>query len=190
MDYRKHLISTYPEMETLLLRCSDFQPLESRKDSVLIAVVRTVIGQMLSRRAAQTIYQRVASLIEKDPQFKTITHEDLLKQGVSNSKAKTILNFAKLYGIDPEKYENWSNLEYPILHDEVCKVWGISTWTASILAIFYFAHENVFPYQDGTIKKALRLLEERDIKIDPEQSSPYKTYLAISLWKLVDEGLI
>lgn len=170
--------------------CSDFQSIARREERVLIAVIRTVIGQMLSRKAAQKIFGRIELLMKDDPELAQVTVEDLLAAGASRSKAKTILNFAKCYAADRTRYDNWAKLSYEELQVEVCQMWGMSTWSASILAIFYFAHENVFPDQDGMIKKALKLLEARKIQIDPERCAPYKTYLAIFLWKLVDEDLI
>ncbi|TPW11131.1 MAG: 3-methyladenine DNA glycosylase, partial [Halothiobacillaceae bacterium] len=67
---------------------------------------------------------------------------------------------------------------------------GLSRWSASMLGIFYFAMEDIYPEIDGTIMRVQRLLQGRNIELNPEAVSPYRSYLALYLWKLLDEGLL
>jgi len=70
------------------------------------------------------------------------------------------------------------------------KHWGLSNWSASILAIFYFGFEDVYPENDGSIRRVTRLLEQKGITFDPEQASPYRSYLALYLWEILDRKMI
>jgi len=187
---RKKLVATYPEIEELLTSCSSIDKLKPREVNVLEAVVKIVIGQMLSRHAAETIFQRVKCLMIKDPSLLSINPEDFYLCGVSKQKTKAIMLFSEKYSANSSRFDKWSSISFEELSKEVELIWGISTWTASMLAIFYFAFEDVFPYKDGTIQRALEKLKERGIFIKPELATPYRSYLALYLWKFIDDELI
>ena len=55
-----------------------------------------------------------------------------------------------------------------------------------MLAIFYFGFEDVYPLNDGSIKRVTNLLEQRGIKFEPEKAAPYRSYLALYLWAILD----
>lgn len=72
---------------------------------------------------------------------------------------------------------------------EVRKHWGLSDWTAEMLAIFHFGHGDVFPSADGTIKRAVGLVRNHiDPDSDPELARPHRTTLAHALWASIDCG--
>ena len=110
--------------------------------------------------------------------------------GISNSKAKAIKLFAEQYFNDINRYENWRNLDSPGLFSEINKHWGLSHWSASMLAIFYFGFEDVYPVNDGSIKRITGLLEQKGITFEPEKAAPYRSYLALYLWEMLDRKMI
>ena len=187
---KEHLSQIFPKLEVFLDSCSVENELKPSNVGVLEAVVKIVIGQMLSRKAAGTIFNRVKIILDSDPNLLCAKKEDLVALGVSNSKAKTIIGFAAMYSVNPDRFEGWPALSYQELQKEVDSIWGISTWTASMLAIFHFGSEDVFPYQDGTIKKALEKLQSHGVDLDPEEAKPYQSYLALYLWRFIDEKII
>ena len=71
---------------------------------------------------------------------------------------------------------------------DVTKLKGVGPWTASILAMFHFAHEDLFPIQDSSLRKAIGQLKEQDVFIIPERATPYRTYLACYLWDMLDQS--
>lgn len=81
-------------------------------------------------------------------------------------------------------------MESARLFAEVNKHWGLSHWSASMLAIFYFGLEDVYPINDGSIKRVTSLLEQRGIIFEPEKAAPYRSYLALYLWEILDRKLI
>jgi len=155
------------------------------------AVLKVVTGQMLSRKAAETIYQRLRlELNDSKGEVSQISYDAMIKCGLSRRKAKAIIEFSKEYSKNPSQYEAWRHLAYNELEAEVSSFWGMSKWTASMLAIFYFANPNVFPEGDGTLKKAKTLLSEGGVILSIDKAAPYKTYLAIYLWKFIDEKML
>lgn len=43
---------------------------------------------------------------------------------------------------------------------------------------------------DGSIKRITGLIEQKGITFDPEKAAHYRSYLALSLWKMLDQKLI
>ena len=186
----KYLELAYPELAPTIKKSSPLKPLKAQNICILRAVTKVVIGQMLSRQAASTIFSRVEPMFEVDKTLRSFKPQDFRIHGVSGNKAKTILLFSELYFEQPERFKQWPNLSLIELQAEVQNIWGISDWTISMLALFYFGNKDVFPTKDGTINKVLKLLNDKKIKIEPEKAKPYRSYLALILWKIKDEGLI
>ncbi|MEO2268719.1 hypothetical protein V1358_15525 [Pseudoalteromonas sp. YIC-656] len=188
---KRYIQKQYPNLIELTEECSSVEAIIPSEFNTITAVTKIIVGQMLSRKAAETIYSRVQSGLDKSKKdLHEITISELREAGVSQRKAQAITNFFKLYKTDPAKFNNWQHLDYQELYEQVSTIWGISSWTASMLAIFHYANEDVFPYSDGTIKRALERLQHRGINIDPSLAKPYRSYLALYLWKFIDEQII
>lgn len=160
--------------------------------TVADAVVRVVVGQMLSRKAAQSIRGRVVAASEELSMVPWRLPETVLRScGLSGAKIKTIHAFGADYDKDPVAIEAWRCLAYPDLCRAVGGFWGLSRWTSSMLAIFYFGHDDVFPATDGTILRAVGLIEKHLLdgkSFDSAPASPFGTHLAMTLWNSVDNG--
>lgn len=181
----------FPSLGKLLNPDDNIEIPEARIASIPNAVTEVVIGQMLSRQAAKTIFDRVVRAAEEQnlSECYLLGEIQLKSLGLSGRKATAVCKFGFQYEQDKKLYENWRNLPHSELTTEVCKHWGLSFWTADMLGIFYFANQDVFPKNDGTIRKAMTQHHERDgILITAELASPYKTFLALTLWHLVDTG--
>jgi DNA-3-methyladenine glycosylase II len=105
------------------------------------------VGQMLSRKAASTIIHKAETLAAQEGknEIALLSEKEIRSCGISSSKAKAIKLFAEQYFNDINRYENWRNLDSPGLFSEINKHWGLSHWSASMLAIFYFGFEDVYP---------------------------------------------
>jgi DNA-3-methyladenine glycosylase II len=181
-----------PPLAGYLSNMTPIQLLHPKDITVLDAVSKIVIGQMLSRKAARTIIHRSESLAAKDDkcEIALLSEEEMRSCGISGSKAKALKLFAEQYFNDVDRYENWRNLDSEKLFAEVNKHWGLSHWSASMLAIFYFGFEDVYPVNDGSIKRITGLLEQKGITFDPVKAAPYRSYLALYLWEILDQKLI
>ena len=56
-----------------------------------------------------------------------------------------------------------------------------------------FGHENVFPAGNGSLARALKSISERKRQkhskpLDIDRASPYRSYLALYLWQMLDSG--
>ena len=74
---------------------------------------------------------------------------------------------------------------------------GIGIWSASIFALFYVHHPDVFVWGDDvSLKKAVRLLYRKENLSEPQMETiiqpwqPYRSAACLVLWKWLDEGAI
>jgi DNA-3-methyladenine glycosylase II len=159
---------------------------------VLEAISHIVIGQMLSRKVTKKIIDKARALSDekKLPGISYLAEHDLKNCGISSRKAKTIQLFSQHYQQNVEKIENWRYLDAENLYIEVNRHWGLSYWSASMLGIFYFGMEDIFPFEDGSINRAMNKFKSLNIYISPQLVIPYRSYLALYLWKILDDNLI
>lgn len=192
MDHQQYLMDAYPHLSGLLAQVSPLPTLNPQPHPVAEAVTKIVVGQMLSRSAAEKIFTRivVTSASLKLEGCWQLSETDLLDCGLSRRKARTIREFAASYALNPSSFESWRDLDYLELSTEVSQHWGLSQWSADMLAIFHFAKPDVFPETDGTIIRVRRILEDRHLPgpLEPERASPFRTSLARYMWALLDGG--
>ena len=189
----KHLRKVYPQLAHIFDAIGIVTLPSPSSASVADAVTRHIVGQMLSSAAAATIYNR---LILKSETCKCLPwqleNSQLLECGLSRGKSRAIREFGLRYDSEPEKIEAWRYIPYSSLKQEMRSYWGISDWTAAMLAIFHFGHSDIFPVNDGSISRAITMIEDRFYNrkdyFDPTLASPYGTYLALTLWASLDRG--
>lgn len=165
-------------------------------NTVADSAVRIVVGQMLSRLAAQTILDRMNARAEE----KQVLHlyqlddADLRRCGLSGRKTRTVKTISELATKENHRLESWRRLSWPELRQEVSSVWGLGEWSAAMLAIFEFGLPDVFPLSDGSLVRAMRLIEQEhlgeDVLFPHEKGSPFGSYLAITLWSCLDNGYL
>ena len=104
---------TCPALAEYLGNIPTIQPLHKKDISVLGAISKIIIGQMLSRKAASTIIHRAESLAAKEDKYEIalLSKEEMRFCGISSSKAKAIKLFAEQYFNDEDQYENWRYLD-------------------------------------------------------------------------------
>lgn len=192
MVHFSHLLNEYPELSEVFNRIGPLPANQPESLPVAEAICKIVVGQMLSGKAATSIYARLvtkASHNQLDGCWLLPTAE-LLDAGLSRRKARTIEEFAAAYKTAPEYFERWRALQHEELCREVSDFWGLSQWSADMLGIFYFANPDVFPVNDGSITRAIELATQRYglSGFNPERAAPYRSFLARYLWAGLDSG--
>ena len=186
----------YPSLAPLIDELGTLRKLRRQETPVPEAVVRVTIGQMLSGKAARSIYDKVRSEAERRKLAGSwlLDHRTLRRCGLSARKIRTIREFAESYSCDRKRFEAWPSLVSDELFAEVRSFWGMSDWSAAMLGIFYFAHEDIFPETDGSLRRAIALLPKagywhhRQSRLfDADRATPFRSYLALYLWKALDQ---
>ena len=150
------------------------------------SLVRSVIGQQLSVRAADSIEARVRGAAPglSAPELAALSPDSLRALGLSWAKVRTLhalaartaegtLDFAALQGQDDES-----------VIAALSGVPGIGRWTAEMFLMFAFARPDVFSWGDAGLRAAVRRLYGQ--AAGPQVAlawSPYRSLAARYLWR-------
>lgn len=165
----------------------------------------SIIGQQVSAKAADTIQARVATLIAapKDAfehvHFSKATQETLRACGVSNAKAKWLLEIAARCGDGRFDAVALATLDDATLCAALDALPGIGPWTAEMMLIFAFDRLDVFSLGDVGLRNAINRLyaplghdgkpPKLDEKVTLEITVPWAPYRSVAcwyLWRMID----
>lgn len=164
---------------------------------IYMALVKTIIGQQISTKAQNTIWQRIngdISPINPDT-IGEMTIEKIQSYGISKRKATYIkeMTTSILEGsLNLEKLQTFSDDE---VIDYLTKIKGIGTWTAEMLMIFSMQRPDILSYGDLAIHRGLRMLYNKaeinlkDFISFKNTYSPYSSVASLYLWKIAGGAL-
>jgi DNA-3-methyladenine glycosylase II len=157
------------------------------------ALCREIIGQQLSAKVARVIFERFKNLFPQKkitfPYLLGITQETLRAIGMSNSKAKFLLDLAQKVENKEIAFDKLKNIDDESVIGELVKVKGIGPWTAEMFLIFSLGREDVFSFGDLGLKNAIKKIygltnaTNGEIEEIVSKWSPYKSYACRILWK-------
>lgn len=174
----------------------------NKRDNLYRSLLRAIVGQQLSVKAADTIWKRFEDLFpDKDPHERALLKMDIEKlraSGLSYQKAgylKNIAEFSLKKTLDYQKLKNKSEEE---LIEYLTEIKGVGRWTTEMILMFSLGRENVFPADDVGIQTAMKNLYKlktlgKEMKAEmhkiAENWHPYKTYACMYLWKWKDDEM-
>jgi DNA-3-methyladenine glycosylase II len=154
------------------------------------ALVNSIIGQQISTKAHQTIWERMQkSLVNVNPKtILELSDEALQSFGLSFRKVEYIKNIAEKTDrkeLDLLKLQSLSDDEIIL---ELSKLKGIGVWTAEMIMLFSLQRKDILSYGDLAIVKGMRMLyHHREIKQKKfhtykRRYSPYGSVASLYLW--------
>ncbi len=165
------------------------------------SLIRAIVSQQLSTKAAATIYDRFLNLFpNKNPDANIVLRlddEHLRSCGLSYQKAgylKNIAQFSITNGLDYRKLYRKTD-EDLIAH--LTQIKGVGKWTVEMILMFSLNRPDVFPVDDLGIQNAMKKLYGLDGKGKQlhqqmievaEQWRPYRTIACRHLWKWKDDN--
>jgi len=123
-------------------------------DNIDDAVVNTIISQMLSAKAANSIINKIYSNFNSSNDLLNHINKSKLDKpllGISIKKQKSLLFWAN--SIVRKNFKNLNINNYNDVEDLFINVWGLGKWSVDMLSIFYFCIPNVWPTSDLGIMK-------------------------------------
>ena len=161
------------------------------------ALVRTVLGQQLSVRAARSIYGRLCARFGGRPplpgELEAVPDEDLRACGVSAAKIRCLRDLARrvLEGSLPlGELERLPDGEVIL---RLTAVRGIGRWSADMFLIFHLRRPDVLPVGDLGIRRAAAGLYGLSGLPGPEVLHrlaapwrPWRTTACLYLWRSLD----
>ena len=189
-----------PVMEALVRRVGPLgfeQRRRGRPDDAYGSLVRTIVGQQISTKAARSIYGRLTALFGDNPptpEELVSTDEELLRGcGLSRPKVRYLRDLAHrvIFG----------ELDLAALHDlsdeeviqQVVAVKGLGRWSADMFLMFHLGREDVLPVGDLGVRRAVEkeyALAEMPAPAALEELarpwSPHRTLASFYLWESLD----
>jgi len=159
-------------------------------------LVSTIVGQMLSNKVADVLYQRILNVCgEVSPYIISITDKDMLRStGISQRKVETIIDLTQKVLSNEIAFADYCKMSDDQIIKALTSVKGIGTWSAKMYLIFVLDRKDVLPYEDGAFIQAYRWLyntkkfNRDDIVKRCKKWSPYSSYAARYLYKALDSG--
>lgn len=198
---RKALAATDPTMAELIERLGKLdiatrlrRRKEERPADAYGALLRAIVGQQLSTKAARTIYLRVLELFggttPSPEQLLEASEEDLRGCGLSGRKTEYVRDLARHVLGGELELDRLGELGDEEVIEEIVAVRGLGRWTAEMFLLFHLQRPDVLSGGDLGIRKAIQVeygLEEmptptRVLEIG-EPWRPHRSLASLYLWE-------
>jgi DNA-3-methyladenine glycosylase II len=198
---RKQLAASDPTMAALIERVGKIdlatrlaRRKEERPNDAYGALLRAIVGQQLSTKAARTIYGRILELFDgttpSPEQLLEAEESDLRAAGLSGRKVEYVRDLAS-HVIEGElELERLDQLEDAQVIEEIVAVRELGVWTAEMFLMFHLERPDVLSGGDLGIRKAVQIeygLEEmpppaKVLEIG-EPWRPHRSLASLYLWE-------
>jgi DNA-3-methyladenine glycosylase II len=193
----KHLARRDRVMKKLIPRFGEAR-LQSRGDA-FTTLARSIVGQQISVKAAQSVWDRFAALLDA-PAIKLspdavlgLAAETMRSAGLSARKVEYLRDLAQHFAAGRVHVRQWQQMDDEAIVDELVAIRGIGRWTAEMFLIFHLMRPNVLPVDDlGLIKgisvnyfsgEPVTRVEAREVG---DAWAPYRSVATWYIWRSLD----
>ena len=205
--YWKEAIRYLSEVDSILceiIKKNQHQVLIS-KNNPFNTLIKSIIGQQISVKAAQSIYLRLLEVLKNDispTKIKEINKEDLREIGLSRQKVEYIINVSDYFINNPKITSNsyFLTTSKDEIYNNLIKIKGIGEWTIEMFFIFYVTLPDILPLKDigliNAIKRAYNLVNlDKETQLQnilniSSKWKPYRTVATWYLWQMIDDELV
>lgn len=157
-----------------------------------IALVRAVISQQISTKAAQAIAGRLEARLGFEPEPLASARLDALRRvGLSRSKARYVRNIAR-FALNGG-FEGLNTVPDDDVVSRLTAIPGVGAWTAQMVMIFALGRPDVWPVGDAGIQRAARLMYRvrtaRQLEKLGERFCPWRSHAAWYLWRALEQAV-
>jgi DNA-3-methyladenine glycosylase II len=162
-------------------------------------LVRAIIGQQISAKAAASIDARLRALggdRHMPEPLLALGEAGLRSVGLSGVKARYVLNLSEAVRSGDVPLHNFGRWTDEAIVERLTTVKGIGVWTAQMFLIFAMTRPDVLPVADLGIRVALRDRFRLDAHPTPaechaltESWRPYRSVAMWYLWRSLDASI-
>ena len=147
-DACKHLVKKDRVMKRLIPQFGD-ACLTTRGDA-FTTLARSIVGQQISVKAAQTVWDRFAVLPRKmtSANVLKLKVDDMRAAGLSARKVEYLVDLALHFDSGALHVKDWQTMDDDAIIAELIAIRGIGRWTAEMFLIFHMMRPNVLPLDD------------------------------------------
>jgi DNA-3-methyladenine glycosylase II len=144
----KHLMKRDRVMRRLIPQCGD-TTLQTRGDA-FTTLARSIVGQQISVKAAQSVWDRFAQLPKKmtPANVLKLKVDDMRAAGLSARKVEYLVDLALHFDNGAVHVKSWEAMDDEAIIAELVAIRGIGRWTAEMFLIFHLMRPNVLPLDD------------------------------------------
>ena len=123
--------------------------LETRGDA-FITLARSIVGQQISVKAAQTVWDRFALLPTRltPANILKLKVDDMRAAGLSARKVEYLVDLSLHFDNRLLNVKDWGAMDDEAIIAELVAIRGIGRWTAEMFLIFHLMRPNVLPLDD------------------------------------------
>ena len=158
-------------------------------------LARSVVGQQISVKAAQTVWDRFARLPDQvtPAQVLRLKIDDMRAAGLSARKVEYLVDLALHFDNGAVHVNEWAGMDDEAIIEELVAIRGIGRWTAEMFLIFHLMRPNVLPLDDvGLINGISKCYFSGDVvsRSDAREVAlawaPYRTVATWYIWRSLD----
>jgi DNA-3-methyladenine glycosylase II len=196
-----HLMKKDRVMKRLIPQHGDVC-LQTRGDA-FTTLARSIVGQQISVKAAQTVWERFVDLLPKHrgPAKGTIKPAQVLKlrvdamreAGLSVRKVEYLVDLALHFDNGQLHVTDWASMDDEAIIAELVAIRGIGRWTAEMFLIFYLMRPNVLPLDDVGLINGIShnyfsgdAVSRSDAREVAQAWAPYCSVATWYIWRSLD----
>jgi len=164
------------------------------------ALIRAIVGQQLSTKAARSIFERLVEhfgghtptpgeLLKADPE------EMRAAAGLSRAKVTFLRDLAEHIEDGELNLEKLAELPDEEVAEQLTAIKGLGPWTVHMFLIFHLARPDVLPVGDLGIRKAVQVLQglpelptPAELELIAEPWRPHRSLASLYLWRSLDNA--
>ena len=161
------------------------------------ALVRSIVGQQLSTKAARTIYERLTDLFDgrtpSPAELLAADPEEVRSAGLSRPKVAYLRSLAEHVESGELELARLSELPDEEVSEQLTAVKGLGQWTADMFLIFHLGRPDVLPVGDLGVRRAVERAYELPELPDAarlteigEPWRPHRSLASLYLWRSLD----
>ena len=163
------------------------------------SLLRSIVFQQLSGKAAQTIYERFVNLIPKTSnlcpnEVLKLDKNEMRKAGLSFRKIDYVRHLADYFENNSFQKKDVERMTDKKIIKELIQIKGIGQWTVDMFLMFALNRADILPCADLGIQKGImKILNMKNLPSKKEMENcsrkwrPYRTIACWYLWKMADD---
>ncbi len=165
-----------------------------KKDDGFETLLRTIVGQQLSLKAAATIWERVRQALNNNilPEKVLGTDDNVLRAaGLSQQKVNYVNALATAVLEKQLSFETFPDMDDDDIIKAITAVKGFGVWSAQMYLMFSMARPNVWPAGDLGIQKGIQIYfdlperpKEKVAKNYMNHFAPRNTAASLIMWTI------
>ena len=166
------------------------------------SLLRSIVFQQLSGKAAKTIYERFVNLIPKTSnlcpnEVLKLDKDEMRKAGLSFQKIDYVRNLADYFTNNSFQKKDVEKMSDQEISKELIQIKGIGQWTVDMFLMFTLNRPDILPYKDLGIQKGIMKIlnmknmpSKKEMEICSKKWRPYRTIACWYLWRIADDKFV